>query len=108
MRTPLLLPQPGLELEEAIHWYDSRRFGLGEEFRLAFNSAIESACLNPECNRLVALRTRRIQLRRFPYFVLYNSNKELLIITGLFHARRDPLSWVDRIREPLATSYMFA
>jgi hypothetical protein len=38
-------------------------------------------------------------LRRFPYLVLYAVEAERILITAVFHGRRDPRRWPDRVRE---------
>ena len=94
-----LLPEAELELEEAFFWYERQRPGLGLEFLLAFDAAVENIRRLPESRELVALKTRRILLRRFPYFILYTFSEHEVLVTSLFHLRRDPRSWSDRVRE---------
>jgi plasmid stabilization system protein ParE len=86
-------------LEDAFWWYECQRSGLGLEFLLAFDAAVESLCRLPEGHELVALRTRKALLRRFPYLVLYAVEAEQVLITAVFHGRRDPRRWSDRVRE---------
>lgn len=98
-RAVQLLPEAERELEEAFWWYERQRSGLGLEFLLAFDAAVESLRRLPEGHELVALRTRKALLRRFPYLVLYAVEAERLVITAVFHGRRDPRRWSDRVRE---------
>ena len=100
MRRPVhLLPEAERELEDAFRWYERQRSGLGLEFLLAFEAAVENLRRLPEGHELVALRTRKALLRRFPYLVLYAVEAERVLITALFHGRRDPRRWSDRVRE---------
>lgn len=100
MRRPVqLLPAAERELEEAFWWYERQRSGLGLEFLLAFDAAVESLRRLPEGHELVALKTRKALLRRFPYLVLYAVEAERVLVTAVFHGRRDPQRWSDRVCE---------
>jgi plasmid stabilization system protein ParE len=94
-----LLPEAAREVEDAFWWYERQRSGLGLEFLLACDAAVESLRRLPEGHEHVALRTRKALLRRFPYLVLYAVEAERVLITAVFHARRDPRRWSDRVRE---------
>ena len=99
-----LLPEAVREVEEAFWWYEGQRRGLGLEFLLSFDAAIEALRRLPEGHEVVALRTRKTLLRRFPYLVLYALEDERILITAVFHGRRDPRRWSDRVREGAAAS----
>ena len=101
-----LLPEAELDLEEAFTWYEAQRSGLGSEFLLAFDAAIEEIRRLSESRELVALKTHRILLRRFPYFILYTFNEHEVLVTSVFHSHRDPRSWSDRVREEPALEDM--
>ena len=100
VRRPVhLLPEAERELEDAFWWYERQRSGLGLEFLLAFDAAVESLRRLPEGHEIVALRTHKALLRRFPYLVLYAVETERVLVTAVFHGRRDPRRWSDRVRE---------
>lgn len=100
VRPPVhLLPEAERDLEEAFWWYERQRTGLGLEFLLAFDAAVEGMRRLPEVHELVAHRTRKALLRRFPYLLLYTVEAERVLITAVFHGRRDPRVWSDRVRE---------
>ena len=92
------------DLESAIRWYDSRQTGLGEALHLEVESALRRAVATPLAYPVVARRTRRIQVRRFPYALFFVVYAESLLVTGVLHACQDPESWSDRIREVAATA----
>jgi plasmid stabilization system protein ParE len=94
-----LLPEAERELEDAFWWYERQRSGLGLEFLLAFDAAVEGLRRLPEGHEIVARRTRKALLRRFPYLVLYVVEAERVLVTAVFHGRRDPSRWSDRVRE---------
>ena len=103
-RSVQLLPEAEREVEEAFWWYERQRRGLGFEFLLAFDAAVEGLRRLPEGHELVALRTRKVLLRRFPYLVLYALEEEHILITAVFHGRRNPRRWSDRVREDVIAS----
>lgn len=99
-----LLPEAAREVEDAFLWYESQRRGLGLEFLLALDAAMGRVRRAPEGHETVALRTRKVLLRRFPYLVLYASEGNRILITAVFHVRRDPVRWSGRVREQGAQS----
>ncbi len=98
-RSVVLLPEAEREVEQAFWWYERQQTGLGLEFLLAFDDAVESLRRLPEAHEIVALRTRKALLRRFPYLVLYALEEKRIVVTAVFHAHRDPRRWSDRVRE---------
>jgi plasmid stabilization system protein ParE len=103
-RVVQLLPEAEREVEEAFRWYERQRRGLGLEFLLAFDAAVERLRRLPEGHEIVGLRTRKALLRRFPYLVLYTLEDRRILVTAVFHGRRDPRRWSDRVREDAVAS----
>ncbi len=100
MRRPIeLLAEAARDLERAIWWYEHERPGLGKEFLKAFKATTDRVRDMPEGHQLVARRTRKALLRRFPYIVLYANDSDRHLNTAVFHAHRDPARWADRVRE---------
>jgi plasmid stabilization system protein ParE len=95
----VFLPEASSEVEEAYGWYESRKPGLGSRFLQALEDVLRQAAEFPHGAPRVARRTRKAVLRSFPYLVLYVVENERLLITGVFQARRDPGTWVDRVLE---------
>ena len=65
------MPEAEREVEEAFLWYERQSSGLGFEFLLALDAAAGLLRRLPEGHEVVALRTRRAPLRRFPHFLFY-------------------------------------
>ena len=103
-RSVQLLPEAEREVEQAFWWYERQRTGLGFEFLLAFDATVGSLRRLPEGHEIVALRTRKALLRRFPYLVLYALEEKRIVVTAVFHAHRDPRRWSDRVRERVIPS----
>lgn len=94
-----LLPEASRDVEGAFRWYERQRKGRGYDFLLAFEATVESLRRLPEGHELLASRTRKALLRRFPYLVLYALEEDRIVVTAVFHARRDPHRWSGRVRE---------
>jgi len=92
-------PEAEAEIERAHTWYEDRRPGLGQEFLLALDAVLLRAAETPDTFPLIARRTHRAVLRRFPYLVFFVVEQERLVVTALFHGHRDPEQWADRVRE---------
>lgn len=92
-------PEAKAEIERAHSWYEDRRPGLGQESLLALDAVLLRAAQSPDTFPLIARRTHRAVLRRFPYLVFYVVERERLVVTALFHGHRDPEQWADRVRE---------
>ncbi len=87
------------ELKEAKAWYEEQREGLGIEFALNVEEAIERISKNPELYAIVREDVRQALVRRFPYIIYYryeNDTKERVVILAVFHASRDPKNWISR------------
>ncbi|MFS0513618.1 hypothetical protein ACEYW6_02690 [Nostoc sp. UIC 10607] len=50
----------------------------------------------PESYVIVYADIRRAVVRRFPYAVYYRIVSSRVIVTAIFHGRRDPKSWQTR------------
>ena len=93
------LPEAEQDVEEAFWWYERQRAGLGLEFLLALDAAVSGVLRLPDGHALVARRTRKMLLRRFPFLLLYVLEERRILVTAVFHGRRNPRSWSDRVRE---------
>jgi plasmid stabilization system protein ParE len=93
--------QPGAEAEadEAAAWYEAQQPGLGIEFILELDAAIERAAETPLAYEPVFQEVRRVLLRRFPYAVYFVFERELVEIFAVLHQQRTPSRWQSRVRQ---------
>ncbi len=84
------------ELDEAYNWYESQQQGLGDEFLDYVDGMLNRICQQPESYAAVYQDVRRAVLRRFPYVVSYRIVSSRVVVTGVFHGRRDPKVWLKR------------
>jgi plasmid stabilization system protein ParE len=88
--TVLFRPLAGLELSEAVMWYEARRHGLGLELKEELDASLERAAENPRRFPRVHGEVRRALLRRFPYALHFLDEPDAIVVVAVFHVRRDP------------------
>lgn len=93
----LLTPPVDKELDEAINYYNGQLNGLGDQFYKEFENTIDLIRRVPYGWRKVGKNTRRINIKRFPFLVLYVIEDDTVLITCLAHQHRDPKYYIQRI-----------
>ena len=100
-RRLIIRPEAEAELAAAFAWYEKRVSGLGSEFLLCVDAVLISIGRNPQHSALVHRNVRRALTRRFPYEVFFVVDGERIVVLAVFHARRDPKRWQERLqRDP--------
>lgn len=89
-------PEVREELDEAYNWYESQQVGLGDDFLDSVDETLNRICQIPESYPVVYRDVRRSVVRRFPYAVYYRIVSSRVIVTAIFHSRRDPKAWQVR------------
>jgi plasmid stabilization system protein ParE len=84
------------DINEQFEYYEEIRKGLGHDFLLCIEGALERLNRNPLINKLVYKDLRRIPIRRFPHRIYYLVRQDKIIVTAVFHVRKDPSSWSSR------------
>lgn len=95
-REIVIEPEAGADLADANDWYESQRMGLGSEFLAEVAHTIRRIETFPEEHRVMRGDTRRALIRRFSYGIFYIVEPDLIAITAVLHARRDPRRWQER------------
>ncbi len=85
-------PEVRDELNKAYGWYESQKPGLGDEFLDCVDEMLNRICLMPESYAIVYRDVRRAVVKRFPYVAYYRIVSSRVIVTAIFHSRRDPQS----------------
>ncbi len=93
------------EYEDAVGYYETLRPGLGAGFILDFDQSIAIALEFPEIGAPVEgtppqLGIRRRLLQRFGVEIDYMPSDEMLVIIAVFHGKRRPGYWKERLRRP--------
>ncbi|MFX0138131.1 MAG: type II toxin-antitoxin system RelE/ParE family toxin [Candidatus Hodarchaeota archaeon] len=93
----ILIPPADKELDDAIRYYNDQLYGLGDQFYNEFLDTMNLVERTPFGWRKVGENTRRINLKRFPYLVLYVIDEDDILVTCIAHQHRNPRYYIDRI-----------
>jgi plasmid stabilization system protein ParE len=52
---------------------------------------------NPLACRLIYQDARRALVRKFPYSIFYIIEEDTIFVIGVFHSKRNPNNWQDRL-----------
>ena len=86
------------EFDDAVDWYEHQRPGLGERFIDAVHHVIVRISQDPELHAMVYQNARKANVPGYPYAVYYQVEADSLVVLSVFHAKRNPQIWKDRIR----------
>ncbi|MDH5491943.1 MAG: type II toxin-antitoxin system RelE/ParE family toxin [Myxococcales bacterium] len=97
------LPEAMAEFEEAVAYYEEQRPGLGLEFFMAIEAAVDFAAETPAAGSPLPgpdhrFRVRRYVVKRFPYLVFIAGEGAHPKIVAISHAARRPGYWRDRLK----------
>ena len=92
----IFLPQAKVELLDAIADYEAASGGLGQRFKDEANRCILWIAEHHELYRLRPQGYRRINLRVFPFHILFITRGSKLWILAVAHGSRKPEYWIDR------------
>ena len=93
MWTLIVRPEAEEEIREAYLWYEKQRAGLGDDFLLRIEAALESLLHDPFIHGYIYKQIRRKLARRFPYGVFFKVENEQIAVLAVLHAKRNPLRW---------------
>jgi plasmid stabilization system protein ParE len=85
------------EAEAAFEWYRQRSERAAARFLDELEGAIEQISSSPNRLPIFEFGTRRMLLRRFPYFVVFRETATQLEVVAVAHGHRRPGYWRDRI-----------
>ena len=86
-----------LESREARRFYESEQPGLGAAFVAELKEAVLRVRAFPLAWPVVEEPVRRIVINRFPYLLHYVIDDDVITVIGVYHARRAPIHWRDRL-----------
>lgn len=90
-------PDALAEYADAALYYEERTPGLGADFTLEVEAAIQSILEAPDRWRCLEEDVRRFLVCRFPYGILYTLEEDHVLILALMHLSREPGYWRHRI-----------
>ena len=79
------------EFERSIDFYETKREGLGQEFRAAIEEHFQRIAENPEWFRKIRGEVRRaVVVRRFSFVIHFLVEADRIVILSVFHTSREP------------------
>ena len=98
MKPVNIQPRAEAEADEAAAWYEAEQPGLGIEFLLELDAAIERAAETPLAYAPVFMDARRVLTRRSPFAVYFIYEHDAVEIFAILHQRRAASLWQSRVR----------
>jgi len=93
----ILVEPAGNELQDAVDYYNAQFDGLGFQFYDCFQDTIRYIKAAPVAWVSVGGNTRRINIKRFPYMLLYVLEGDSILVTCVAHQHRNPEYYADRM-----------
>ena len=85
------------DFADAAAWYAMCGEELGQDFVNRVTDAIERIRRFPDTWEQPISGVHRVSVRRFPYSIYYVIEPDQIKILAVYHARRDPRGWQERI-----------
>lgn len=79
-------PRASADVEEAYHWYEDQRAGLGGRFQTEIDRVLYVISTMPEAGPAVHRDLRRLLVHRFPYALYYRVTPDLVEVRGCLHS----------------------
>ena len=89
-------PDSEKELSLAVDYYDRCQAGLGLEFAQEVHRTLEDIIAFPKAWGQLSKNTRRCLVNRFPYGVIYSTERDGILILAVMHLNRRPAYWKRR------------
>lgn len=86
-----------IELDEAIQYYRHESPGLDKAFLNEILKTLDRIAQYPTAWHPLSENTRRCQLQRFPYGIIYHANQNEILVVAIANLHRKPGYWADRI-----------
>ena len=89
------------DAREAVAWYSTISLDLAQRFSKALEAAFGRAKERPQLCAFIRRKrhTRFAKLKKFPYFLLFRWEGDLIHILGVFHSASNPRKWSKRVTE---------
>jgi mRNA-degrading endonuclease RelE of RelBE toxin-antitoxin system len=89
------------EAQNSTEWYNRQEEGLGMEFSAEIGKAVGLLKCDPARLPKTAGNLQVARVKRFPYSIYFHFQPETsrIFIVSIFHHRRRPGSWLNRIRD---------
>ncbi len=85
-----ILDEVFYDIEEVIVYYDLLVLGLGMRFYKEFQETINIISINPNLFNKKRKNYRQVKMKKFPFLIVYELESNKIIVSRLFHAKRNP------------------
>lgn len=93
MSEPRFHPAARIDYAVARRWYADRSARAAEQFEAGVDAALNRIAVAPNQHPLIDDRHRCVLLRRFPYYVVYRTDAEGVLVIAVAHAKRAADYW---------------
>ena len=93
----LVHPEAEAEADRAFEWYWVRSESAALNFDIELREAFATLRRSPQICAPYLRGTRRVMLKRFPYFVVFRELARKIQIIAVAHAKRRPAYWAKRL-----------
>ena len=87
-----------IELDDSVAYYNHEVRGLGLDFLNEVLRTIDLIVSHPDAWPQLSERTRRCQVNRFPFSVIYQIRDNQILVVAIAHLHRKPEYWNNRIK----------
>jgi plasmid stabilization system protein ParE len=91
--------EASLDVFDAMKWYESRQVALGNRFLDEIEKHLRILEQEPQLFQIRKNNWRYCPLRRFPYLIVYEIEKEDVIVYAVFNTHQNPLRLRSRKEE---------
>ncbi len=85
------------ELDGAVVYYEDQKVGLGLDFLIEVEQALDKIQQNPNLGAVYKLTgLRRYVIQRFPFLVFYAELEDCIWVAAIAHGKRRPDYWRQR------------
>ena len=87
------------ELDGAIDYYNSKRPGLGDEFKQEVDAALDRIEFWPNAWSKAPPEARVCKTKRFPYGIVYLIEPDEIVVIAVAHLHRRQGYWKKRLKD---------
>ncbi|SHM07875.1 type II toxin-antitoxin system RelE/ParE family toxin [Rhizobacter sp. OV335] len=93
----IFLPAAEIELLKEVTYYSKAATGAGLRFQTAVEAAISRVRTHPLGGAPSFKETRSVLVKGFPFSIVYQPEKEVLLIVAIAPHRKRPNYWASRV-----------
>ena len=92
-----LLPEAQNDLNEALEYYSNIDIKLKDKFINDLDITFDKILKFPDLYPYETKTSQKILMQKFPYIILYEKYKDIIMILAIFHTSRDDTILKNRI-----------